>query len=546
MRKMKKWNNKWINTGSIRDEGGQGRIYVVNRIGDKSKKDFVLKELKREKRSDRFKSEIKLINDLPLHKNVIKIIDYNFHPDEKAYYYVMEKADSNLEEFMIQMKFPLGIIREVFFGIIEGIKHIHKHKTIHRDLKPQNILMFNDTPVISDFGLSLSLLSDHRITNTSEAVGPRYYMAPELEDGKFDATTSADIYSLGKIFYYLLSQGNIFSREKYRLPKYDLIIKYNDNRYSTFNRIFSNSINKYFTSRYKNVELLAKDVNIAFSSFESHPLTVVDNKLSLKKIIEKPTILLQEKLDSKQVFELSIYLNKRGIIVPANVLVYFISIIDSNNGITDLAEIVKKSSVTFSSEEKIEILTKTANKENILREIFNPLYNENVISNLFYPIIEQLDLKTLDKIVKVISFRLSNNTDLIKKLIPYLPFLQVETKSLLLMEIEDSNIENNFSFYKNLFKNYNKEKDNEERYYFETILYGFLRFLPNDKIDEYIYPLISNLDDASKGCFARAIVKAAENNKILISSIDINKIEDGVLQKAIEIVREVIEKEDEI
>jgi len=219
--------------------------------------------------------------------------------------------------------------------------------------------------------------------------------------------------------------------------------------------------------------------------------------------------------------------------------------IDSYKGISDLAELIKRSSFAFNNEEKIELLNTTANKENLARAIFNPLYKDNAIYDILYPVIEQLDIQTLDKIIRIITFRLSDKNDLIKKLIPYLPLFQVETKSLLLMEIEDSNIEEKFSFYKDLFQNYSKDKDNKDRYYFETILYGYLRFLPSNKIEEYLYPLVSGLDEPSKGCFARAIAKAAENNKSLVSSIDVNRIEDGVIHKVIEIVREVIEKKEE-
>jgi serine/threonine protein kinase len=54
-------------------------------------------------------------------------------------------------------------------------------------------------------------------------VGARCYMAPELEDGiNLEVGTEADVYSLGKILYWLFSGGKIFSREKHRIPQYDL------------------------------------------------------------------------------------------------------------------------------------------------------------------------------------------------------------------------------------------------------------------------------------------------------------------------------------
>ena len=58
---------------------------------------------------------------------------------------------------------------------------------------------------------------------TEEAVGPRLFLAPELEDGRLqDISPKSDTYSLGKILYWLMSGGKIFSREKHREPKWDL------------------------------------------------------------------------------------------------------------------------------------------------------------------------------------------------------------------------------------------------------------------------------------------------------------------------------------
>ena len=61
-----------------------------------------------------------------------------------------------------------------------------------------------------------------RITLTDEAVGARRYTAPELEDGRAeDVTAAADVYSLGKVLYWLMA-GRVFDREKHRDPRFDL------------------------------------------------------------------------------------------------------------------------------------------------------------------------------------------------------------------------------------------------------------------------------------------------------------------------------------
>jgi serine/threonine protein kinase len=126
----------------------------------------------------------------------------------------MELADRSLADAV-----TAGVIGKsadlfaVYKAVCAGVAHIHANGIIHRDLKPENILFIGGTPKVADLGLCL-IAGLERVTSSLEAVGPRFYMAPELEDGRsLDVTPTADIYSLGKILYFMLSGGRIFSRE---------------------------------------------------------------------------------------------------------------------------------------------------------------------------------------------------------------------------------------------------------------------------------------------------------------------------------------------
>lgn len=135
----------------------------------------------------------------------------------------MPRADCSLDMYLPEICKDINLSSETFKLICAGVEHLHKAGIVHRDLKPENILMFSGTPKISDFGICL-VANENRLTSTSEAVGPRFYMAPELEDGKnLDVSPSADVYSLGKILYFIFSKGKIFSREKYNQPKFNWV-----------------------------------------------------------------------------------------------------------------------------------------------------------------------------------------------------------------------------------------------------------------------------------------------------------------------------------
>lgn len=114
----------------------------------------------------------------------------------------------------------------MFIVIANAVNHAHSQRVVHRDLKPANIFLQTPTfrPLVGDFGLCYVQDDgdDERQTDLEEAVGPRFFMAPELEDGRADVIApSADVYSLGKLLYWMLT-GRIFSREKLRDDRWNL------------------------------------------------------------------------------------------------------------------------------------------------------------------------------------------------------------------------------------------------------------------------------------------------------------------------------------
>lgn len=214
---------KWEVLDSL-DEGGQAWIYMVRDSSGEREGQFVLKRLKNPGRLERFRREIEAGLRLQ-HKNAVEVIDYDLE-GEKPFFVTPHYQGGNLAQAEPYNSSDLGRRLDLFGQVCDGVLAAHSEGVIHRDLKPENIFVYGDRygdVVVGDFGLCL-IEGEPRITGTSEAVGPRLYMAPELEDGRLEeATYASDVYSLGKLLYWLISGGRAFSREKHRTEDFNLI-----------------------------------------------------------------------------------------------------------------------------------------------------------------------------------------------------------------------------------------------------------------------------------------------------------------------------------
>ena len=208
-------DSRWEIVKSI-GEGGQAHTFLVTDKKGSGEQSYVLKRLKNLKRVDRFKREIEAVRTLS-HENIVQLVDFDLEAEKP--YLVMEHCSggslAQAEPFWL--KSPVDAL-EVFLQVCKGVVYAHSNKIIHRDLKPENIFLREKSgpAVVGDFGICYIEDDGSRFTLTEEAVGPRLYIAPELEDGKIDKVSDkSDVYSLGKLLYWLIC-GQVFSREKYR------------------------------------------------------------------------------------------------------------------------------------------------------------------------------------------------------------------------------------------------------------------------------------------------------------------------------------------
>lgn len=186
--------------------GGMGEVYKVK--DNKLDEVMALKLLKSEMASvtsigERFRNELKLARKVT-HKNVCRLHD--FHEQEDTFFITMEYVPGeNLKQFVLKKKKlteeeAIDLAKQICQGLMEA----HKLGVVHRDLKPQNILVDpKGQAKIMDFGIARSMEAKG-MTQTGTIVGTPEYMSPEQAEGK-KANPCSDIYSLGVILYEMVT-----------------------------------------------------------------------------------------------------------------------------------------------------------------------------------------------------------------------------------------------------------------------------------------------------------------------------------------------------
>ena len=138
------------------------------------------------------------------HPNVVDIFDYG--RDGDTLFITMEWVDGSDLKHLIRDRAPLSIdeSKRLIREILRGLGAIHRAGIIHRDVKPQNVLISSDGQAkLSDFGIARGSV-DSGLTDTGMALGTAAYMAPEQASGG-NVTSSADLYSAGVILFEMLT-----------------------------------------------------------------------------------------------------------------------------------------------------------------------------------------------------------------------------------------------------------------------------------------------------------------------------------------------------
>ncbi|MFS8070972.1 MAG: protein kinase domain-containing protein, partial [Byssovorax sp.] len=188
--------------------GGMGSIY---RARDRELDEVVaLKMLRKDLVSspeilERFRREVKLARRVT-HRNVARVFDIGEHEGDK--FLTMELIDGESLGALVAREGALsfGRIVEIVAGICAGLTCAHAAGVVHRDLKPDNVLMASDGRVLlSDFGIARAFTETGSGCTLGLVVGTPAYMAPEQVEGRQDVDALADVYSLGVVLYELLT-----------------------------------------------------------------------------------------------------------------------------------------------------------------------------------------------------------------------------------------------------------------------------------------------------------------------------------------------------
>lgn len=232
----------------------------------------------------RFRNESKAIAVLS-HPNIVKIFDVGF--TEKIQFIVMEYIDGiTLKEFMEQQ----GVIKwkdcvHFITQILRALQHAHDRGIVHRDIKPQNIMLFSDGTIkVMDFGIARFAREEGK-TISDKAIGSVHYISPEQARGDITDEKS-DIYSVGVMMYEMLCGVKPFDGDNpvsvalmHMQNEAPSLRSVNDSVPEGLEEIVIRAMQKEAPKRYQSASEMIKDIE----EFKKNPSIVFEYKYLSEK-----------------------------------------------------------------------------------------------------------------------------------------------------------------------------------------------------------------------------------------------------------------------
>ncbi len=250
-------------------KGGMADVYLA--FDTILKREVAVKVLKSDMSDDpvaleRFKREAGAVTKLS-HPNIVDV--YDVGDDGDKHYIVMEYVKGYTLKQLIKKRGPIPYKEAVWMmkQLAGALMEAHRNNVIHRDVKSQNVLIKDDGTIkLSDFGIAMAS-GAMQITHKDSILGSVHYLAPEISKGK-QASMQSDIYSLGIVFYELLTGDIPFKADnpvqvalKHVKESIPSVRSFDPNIPQSVENIILKATAKNVNERYKNIALMIQDLN---------------------------------------------------------------------------------------------------------------------------------------------------------------------------------------------------------------------------------------------------------------------------------------------
>ena len=247
----------------------------------------------------RFRKEAQSAAGLVGHPNIVSV--YDVVDDGNYHYIVMELIEGCtvknriLKEGRLSIQESIGIAIQV----ADGLEYAHERHIIHRDIKPQNMIISKDTGKvkIADFGIA-SVVTEHTISLENQAIGSAHYISPEQAKGA-TVDERSDIYSLGITIYEMVTGRLPFEGDTtvaVLLAQVEENITppstYRNDIPRSLEKIILKCTNKDPNLRYQSMKTLARDLNSAYVHPEAEPPSFVRESQGSTRPISKEDLMI--------------------------------------------------------------------------------------------------------------------------------------------------------------------------------------------------------------------------------------------------------------
>ena len=293
-------------------EGGMANVYLAHdTILDRN---VAVKVLRGDLANDekfvrRFQREALSASSLS-HPNIVEM--YDVGEDDGQYYIVMEYVDGMTLKQVLKKRGHLSVteVVDIMLQVTDGMAHAHDAYIIHRDIKPQNIMILSNGMIkITDFGVATALNST-QLTQTNSVMGTVHYLPPEQANGK-GSTIRSDIYSMGIMMYELLTglvpyKGDnaveiALKHLKEPLPS---VRKFNSSIPQSIENVIIKATAKNPKNRYTDARAMHEDLKTALDESRQNEKRYVypypENDLEETKVLDKELEPLKKETPKKK------------------------------------------------------------------------------------------------------------------------------------------------------------------------------------------------------------------------------------------------------